>query len=230
MKTKIAIVGDYYETFETHTMLNQSLDYLKDQFDFEYEWVETAEVQNQKDRLLDQYSGIWSAPGSPFKSLDGALYAISYARLNNVPHIGTCAGFQHAMIELARNVLGIKEAQHEEYDTESSSPFINRLVFSLVGKTMVVHIKQNTLTQKLYGVDTTQEDYYCNFAINPLFRDSLNHEQIIVSGVDQDNEIRIVELKDHPFFIITLFVPQTQSKPGLPHPVIKGFVEAVCKA
>lgn len=157
------------------------------------------------------------------------MYAISYARLNDIPHLGTCAGFQHAMIDIARNVLGIKEAQHEEYDIEASKLFINKLVCSLAGKTMDVFLKKGTLTQKLYCVDKTEENYYCNFAINPAFKDSLDHPQIIVSGIDQDKEIRIVELKDHRFFIITLFVPQTRSKPGAPHPLIKGFLEAVCK-
>jgi CTP synthase (UTP-ammonia lyase) len=229
MKTKIAIVGEYYDTFEPHTSLNKSLDYLQNQYGFEYDWVETITVEKEKDELLKKYQGIWSAPGSPFKSLDGALYAISYARLNNIPHLGTCAGFQHAMIDIARNVLGIKEAQHEEYDTQASKLFINKLVCSLAGKTMDVYIKDGTLTQRFYGINKTKENYYCNFAINPEFKDSLHHPQIIISGIDQDKEIRIIELQNHKFFIITLFVPQTRSKPGAPHPLIKGFIGAACK-
>lgn len=229
MKPKIAIVGEYYKTFEPHTSLNKSLEYLNDQYDFEYAWIETESVENQKDELLKRYAGIWSAPGSPFKSLEGALYAISYARSNNIPHIGTCAGFQHAMIDIARNVLGIEDAQHEEYDMEASKLFINKLVCSLAGKTMDVYIRDETLAKKLYGVEKTKENYYCNFGINPSFKSSLNNPQIIVSGIDQDEEIRIVELKGHKFFIITLFVPQTRSKPGAPHPIIKGFIEAVCE-
>lgn len=229
MKSRIAIVGEYYDSFEPHTSLNQALDDLKDENDFEYEWLDTATVEKEKDEILNKYTGIWSAPGSPFKSLDGALYAISYARSNDIPHLGTCAGFQHAMIDIARNVLGIEEAQHEEYDTQASKLFINKLVCSLAGKSMDVYIKNGTLTQRLYGIDKAQENYYCNFAINSEFKDSLNHPQVIVSGLDQDKEIRIIELKDHRFFIITLFVPQTRSKPGAPHPLIKGFIEAACR-
>ena len=116
MKPKIAIVGEYYDTFDPHTSLNKSLEYLKSQYNFEYEWIDTESVENRNDELLKGYNGIWSAPGSPFKSLEGALYAISYARSNNVPHLGTCAGFQHAMIDIARNILGIEDAQHEESD------------------------------------------------------------------------------------------------------------------
>jgi CTP synthase (UTP-ammonia lyase) len=228
MKPKIAVIGEYYDNFEPHTSLSRSLDYLKDDYDFEYEWIETEIVEKEKDRLLTNYAGIWSAPGSPFKSLDGALYAITFARLKNIPHFGTCAGFQHAIIELARNVLGIEDAQHEEYDDKSSRLFINRMAFSLAGKTMDVHLKKGTLAHTLYGIDKATENYYCNFGINPAFKHYLAHPQIAVSGVDQDDEIRILEVPGHRFFMITLFVPQTRSRPESPHPLIRGFVKAVC--
>jgi CTP synthase (UTP-ammonia lyase) len=228
MKPKIAIIGEYYDNFDPHTSLNQSLEYLRDQFEFEYEWIETEAVEKAGNRRLENFAGIWSAPGSPFKSLDGALHAITYARVNDVPHIGTCAGFQHAVIEIARNMLGIEDAQHEEYDAGSSRLFVNRLACSLAGKTMDVYLKNDTLAHRLYGMDKTNENYYCNFGINPAFKQYLVHPRIAVSGVDQDDEIRIIEIPDLKFFLITLFVPQTRSRPGAPHPLIKGFVKAVC--
>ncbi|MBE0449070.1 MAG: CTP synthase [Actinobacteria bacterium] len=189
MKPKIAIIGEYYDNFKPHTSLNKSLDYLSDEYDFEYEWIDTELVDRERDGLLKNYAGIWSAPGSPFKSLVGALYAITFARVNDTPHLGTCAGFQHAVIELARNILGIKDAQHEEYDAQSSTLFVNKLVCSLAGKTMDVYLKSGTLAQKLYGLDETKENYYCNFGINRAFKQHLTHPQIAVSGVDQDDEI-----------------------------------------
>lgn len=228
MKPKIAIVGEYYDNFEPHAFLNTSLDYLRKDFDFGYEWIGTELIDRERDALLRNYAGIWSAPGSPFKSLDSALYAITFARLRDIPHIGTCAGFQHAVIELARNLLGIADAQHEEYDAQSSSLFVSKLVCSLAGKTMDVYLKSDTLAHKLYGLDETKENYYCNFGINPAFKRYLTHPQITVSGVDQDDEIRIIEMPSNKFFLITLFVPQTKSVPGAPHPLIKGFVNAVC--
>ena len=93
---------------------------------------------------------------------------------------------------------------------------------------MDVYFKSGTLAHKLYGLDKTNENYYCNFSINPAFKKYLAHPQISVSGVDQDDEIRIIELPGNKFFLITLFVPQTRSKPDSPHPLIKGFVKAVC--
>jgi CTP synthase (UTP-ammonia lyase) len=228
MKPKIAIIGEYYDTFVPHTALNESLDYLKAKYDFDYEWIETLTVEKYRDEILKGFTGIWSAPGSPFKSLDGALHAITFARLKDVPHLGTCAGFQHAVIELARSILGIKDAQHEEYDTMSSNLFVSRMACSLAGKTMDVFLKKDTLAHKLYGIDRAEENYYCNFGINPTFKSSLIHPQILISGVDQDEEIRIMELPSKRFFIITLFVPQTRSTIEVPHPLIKGFVEAAC--
>jgi CTP synthase (UTP-ammonia lyase) len=228
MKPKIAIIGEYYNNFEPHLSLNKSLGYLNDEYDFEYVWLETEQVENERDQLLRKYAGIWSAPGSPFKSLDGALYAITYARLKDIPHLGTCAGFQHGVIEIARNILGIEDAQHEEYDAQSSKLFINRLVCSLAGKRMDVYLKRGSLAHQLYQIDNTKENYYCNFGINPAFRQYLTHPQIFVSGVDQNDEIRIIELPNHKFFLITLFVPQIRSLPDSPHPLIKGFVKAVC--
>jgi len=228
MKPRIAVIGEYNDSSEPHIYLNRSLDYLKDEYEFEYEWVETITVDRERDRLLKNYAGVWSAPGSPFKSFDGALYAITFARVNDVPHLGTCAGFQHAVIELARNILGIEDARHEEYDAGSSTLFVSRLVCSLAGKTMDVYLKDSSIAQKLYAADKTEENYYCNFGISPDFKHSLDHPQISVSGLDQDKEIRIIELPDHRFFLVTLFVPQTRSKPDAPHPLIKGFIEAVC--
>jgi len=228
MKTKIAIIGEYYDTFEPHTSLNKSLDFLKDEYDFEYEWIDTVTIEKDRDQLLRKFAGIWSAPGSPFKSLEGALYAISYARLNDIPHLGTCAGFQHAIIEIARNILGVDDAQHEEYDAQSSKLFVSKLACSLAGKTMDVFLKSGSIAHRLYATDKTEENYYCNFGINPEIKGLLDHPQISVSGEDQDKEIHVIELTNHRFFLITLFVPQTKSKPKSPHPLIKGFMEAVC--
>jgi CTP synthase (UTP-ammonia lyase) len=225
---RIAIVGEFYNSFEPHMALNKALSYLKESYDFEFEWLDTESVNKKRGSLLSKYNGIWSAPGSPFKSLDGALYAVTHARENSIPHIGTCAGFQHSIIEIARNILGIKDAQHEEYESKSSTLFVNKLVCSLAGKEMDVFLSGGTKTEQLYSTKKTTENYYCNFAINPDFKNSLDHPNIKITGVDQDDEIRIIELTNHPFFIITLFVPQTKSTKGNPHPLIKGFIETIC--
>jgi CTP synthase (UTP-ammonia lyase) len=89
MKPTIAIIGEYHDGFEPHSALNRSLDDLGDGRDFTYEWIDTQIVATDDGRCLHGCAGIWSAPGSPFKSLGGALAAIRWARLNGIPHLGT---------------------------------------------------------------------------------------------------------------------------------------------
>lgn len=226
MDKRIAIIGEFYENFKPHTALNESIEHVKKkhQIDIGIEWIDTLKAEKEGDSLFVNYAGFWSAPGSPFKSLDGALNAIKYARVNDKPHLGTCAGFQHTVIEFARNVLQIENAQHEEYDKASPLLFINKLACSLAGKKMKVSLLEDSIAFDCYKSEETTEDYYCNFGINPEFKDQLRHEDLKISGIDQDGEVRIIELKKNRFFISTLFVPQTNSSPNLPHPIIERFI------
>lgn len=224
----IGIIGEYYSSFSPHTALNDALGHVRDMYEFEfnYEWIETERVAEEGEKLLNTFAGIWSAPGSPFKSLDGVLKAIHFARTKNVPHLGTCAGFQHVVVEFARNVLGFTNAQHEEYGPSSTQLFINRLSCSLAGKKMKVLLKPNTLALQCYGTNETEESYYCNFGINPEFQENLTHPELLISGLDNDGEIRIIEIPQNKFFLATLFVPQVNSAPSAPHPLVKSFVKA----
>lgn len=101
---------------------------------------------------------------------------------------------------------------------------ITSLACSLVGQHQPVVIAPGTLAARLYGVTHVTEPYYCNYGLNPSYRDMLERAGLIVSGAGADGEARIVELTSHPFFLATLFVPQAQSAPGRPHPVLAGFV------
>lgn len=223
----IAIIGEFNSDKKNHVRLNQALDWLKTDFDFDYLWIATDSVATQPDQLA-RFSGIWSAPGSPFNSVSGSLKAIQYAREHNIPHLGTCAGFQHTMLEYARNVLGIQNADHAEYNTDAEALVIQPLTCSLSGKTMTVSIVQNSLAHSCYQQSETTEDYYCSFGLNPIYRPVFEQSRLRFSGIDQDNEIRIVELSDHRFFIATLFVPQSRMTQENQHPVIRGFVAACC--
>jgi CTP synthase (UTP-ammonia lyase) len=228
MSKKIAIVGEYHRDFKPHDDLINALEIMQREYDFSYEWLGTQEVFENGDKLLSEYSGIWSAPGSPFQSLEGALYAIKYARINNVPHLGTCAGFQHTVLEYARNVLKIEGANHEEYDSDSSVLFIHKLVCSLAGKKMSIMIKENSLAYDCYQRKEIVEDYYCNFGLNPIFTPQLEESDLYITGTDDNKEIRIVELPNHDFFLATLFVPQSRFTEDNHHPIIKKFIEVIC--
>ena len=228
LKKTIAIVGDYSKGSVTHEKLNESLEHVKEKFgyDFSYEWISTAKLEQDGNEILENYSGIWSAPGSPVASLEGTLSAINFARVNNIPHLGTCAGFQHTVIEFARNILGVKEAQHEEYDANSSFLYISRLACSLAGKRMKVFIKENTKAFSCYNQKEVLENYFCNFGINPKIKNQLNHPKILVSATDENDDIRIIEMPENKFFVATVFVPQVNSTLEHPHPLIHEFVKS----
>lgn len=226
MNKRIVIIGEFYENFKPHIALNESIEHVKKkhQIDIGIDWIDTLKAEKEGDNLFVNYSGFWSAPGSPFISLDGVLKAIRYARINDKPHLGTCAGFQHTIIEFARNVLKIEDAQHEEYDNESSILYINKLACSLAGKKMKVNLFEGSIAFDCHKTVETTEDYYCNFGVNPEFNEKLKHEDLKISGIDQDGEIRIIEIMKNRFFVSTLFVPQTNSTENLPHPIIERFV------
>ena len=155
--------------------------------------------------------------------MDGALRVIRYARESDRPLLGTCAGFQHLVIELARDVLGIADAAHAENDPDAPNLFVSLLSCSLVGQSMTVSLRPGTRAAALYPAASATERYYCRFGLHPARVADLEAAGVVVSGVDQDDEPRIIELPDHRFALATLFVPQTSSAPGAAHPVVAGL-------
>jgi CTP synthase (UTP-ammonia lyase) len=130
------------------------------------------------------------------------------------------------VLEYARNVAGIKDAAHAENDPYASVLFVTRLTCSLVGKTMRVSITPGTLARRCYGAETAEEQYYCNFGMNPEYCGALVGAGLEISGRDEGGEVRIVELPGHPFFVGTLFVPQMRSTREWSHPLIAGLYKA----
>lgn len=133
MTPKIAILGDFNPAFSTHHALNNSIRQIKKLFDVEiqFDWIAT-DILNYKTVFNTMYCGIWIAPGSPYKDMENVLNTITYTRENNIPTFGNCGGFQHMIIEFARNVCGIKNADHEETNPDSSELLIAKLTCSLV--------------------------------------------------------------------------------------------------
>ncbi|MDA8062494.1 MAG: CTP synthase, partial [Actinomycetota bacterium] len=213
---KIGVVGDYRPTNETHLATTAALEHAGDAagLTVEVSWVPTAEIASDPETTLRGLQGVLIAPGSPYESMDGALAAIRVARTRGVPLLGTCGGFQHVVVELARHVLGIADADHGEYDPYASTLFITPLSCSLAGQAMDVQLHPDTLAARTYGSTTATERYYCNFGLNPEHLPALQAGGLVVSGVDHQGEVRVMELPGHPFFLATLFVPQTSSRAG----------------
>jgi CTP synthase (UTP-ammonia lyase) len=220
---KIGIIGDFNASNPTHVATTAGIRHAADALGRSIEpiWLATDQPHEYAN-----FDGLLGSPGSPYRSFEGALAAIRYARENKVPFIGTCGGFQHLVIEYARNVMGFTDAAHAESDPYASCLFITPLSCSLVGKTMEVAIQPGSKAAMACQSTRSMEQFYCNFGLNPEYRDQLEKDGLEFTGWDQNGEVRIVELSAHPFFAGTLFVPQARSTPGSPHPLILEFCRA----
>lgn len=226
MSNAIALLGEYTPTFPPHAATNAAIEHSRNSLgaDISARWVSTEDINPE---LFKQYSGIWVAPGSPYKNMEKTLWAIHHARETNIPCFGTCGGFQHMVLEYARNTLGFKDAQHAEYDPYASSLFISQLACSLAGREMPLDFAPGSRVAAIYGKLSAQEQYYCNFGVNPDCVAYLKQGAMKISGWDAEGEIRVIELPGHPFFIGTLFVPQMRSTQQQPHPLVTAFLAEV---
>jgi len=223
---QIGIIGDYNPSNPTHIATNDAIGHAAEVLPSHV--VKTTWLPTDQDHRLDDFHGLLCSPGSPYKSLEGALHGIQHARENTIPFLGTCGGSQHLVLEYARNVMGIREASHAETDPYASCLFITPLSCSLVGKTMQVNVKPGSRAAKIYKNSRASERYYCNFGLNPAYQEQLQHAGLAISGADEAGEARIMELSEHPFFLGTLFVPQANSTRGNPHPIVVEFLRASC--
>jgi len=223
---KIGIIGDYDKERLSHKATNEALHHCADYLgiNLELQWLPTESLERDVDRNISKFDGLWCAPGSPYKSMIGALNAIKFARENNYPFIGTCGGFQHTVIEYAQNKLGLKDGQHAEFDLYASYLFITALSCSLVGETRKILIDKNSRVCKIYNKTEVEERYNCNFGLNPDYQKLIDESGFKVVGKDEKGEARILELPQNKFFIATLFQPQLSSLPTNPHKLIVAYL------
>ncbi len=231
-KLLVGVIGDFLPTYDTHTMTNLSFRHSADSLGVkvEVEWLPTPTLDGNVDAKLRLFDAFLCAPGSPYKSSEGALNGIRFARENERPFIGTCGGCQHAIIEFARNVMGIEDAEHAEEHPDASNLFVTPLTCSLVGKVEEVKVLAGTRASKVYGTPTIKEKFYCNYGLNPARREDVEKAGLHVSGLDAGGEVRILELPKARFFFATLFVPQATSTPECPHPMITGLLHSAAAA
>ena len=189
-------------------------------------WVHTAKVGDPTVTLAG-YRGIWCVPASPYADENGAFAAIRFARESRRPFLGTCGGFQHALIEYARNVRGMAEAGHAETDPELAMPLIAPLACSLVEARQRLSLTPGSLIGAAYGGETpVEEGYHCNYGLNPALAAMLWDGELLPVAYDESGEVRAVELRSHPFFAATLFQPERRALAGEIPPLVRAFVGA----
>ena len=222
---KLAIIAEYDPSFEPHVQTNAAIAHAASvlSLDLQSEWISTADAHVT---TLSEFNAMWFAPGSPYRNLSRTLDAIRFAREQNVATLGTCGGYQHMVIEFARNVAGIRDAQHAEYDPYASRVIVSRLPCSLVGRELEISLSPGSRTAWAYGTDSIVERYYCNFGVNPDYVSQIASAGFTIVGTDANGECRVMELSHHRFFVGTLFVPQARSWPDHPHPLVTAFLLA----
>jgi CTP synthase (UTP-ammonia lyase) len=223
-KVIIGLVGDRNPANRVHVATEEALTGGPDAP--AVEWLATDQISGPRAIELRRYAGLLITPGSPYRSMDGALAAIRHAREHQVPLLGTCGGLQHLILEFARHVLGRVDANHEETNPGAPDLAVTALTCSLAGQTHPVRIVAGTQAAAIYGVDEVLEPFFCSYGLNPAYRPLLEARGLVISGIDRLGEVRIVELPSHPFFVGTLYVPQVRHSRSEPHPLISAFIAA----
>ncbi len=237
---RLALVGDYSPPVVAHDAIERSLRLLaaRPGRPLVWHWLGTDAIVDAP-RQLAGYAGVWCVPASPYRSMDGALAAIRFAREAGRPFLGTCGGFQHALIEFARDVLALPHADHAESARAEPHAIgdiprtpelvITPLACSLVGHRGEIKFTAGSQLFRLIG-PVAHEGFHCNYGPNPQYRDRFETAGLRFTAFDANGEIRGFELPGHPFFIGTLFQPERAALTGPVHPLVEAFVSAAGNA
>jgi len=230
---RIALVGDYDPAVAAHRAIPRALIAAAEcgRAALGFEWVDSDAV-GDAERTLARFDGLWCVPGSPYRSLAGVLAAIGFARRHQRPFLGSCGGFQHAVLEHARTDLGWADAEHAETAPEARRPVIAPLDCGLVETERTVRFAPGSLIARAYGRESSVETYRCRYGVVPALREALfgGHLRAVgfVAGEDDGSlpAVHAVERSDHPFFVATLFQSERAALQGQPVPLAEAFVRA----
>jgi CTP synthase (UTP-ammonia lyase) len=218
----VALVGDRSQGVRAHARIPLLVEALRrrDGIVLDPYWIPSTEADD-----LERFDGIWVVPGSPYSDPDKVVAAVRTAREHEIPFLGTCGGFQHAILELAASRAGLQAPRHAEYGITEGA-IIVELECSLVGHEGPIVYTPGTLIAKIAGVDRSLERYHCSYGIATDSIATLEAAGVIFGAHDQDGAPRALELRDHPFFLGTLFQPELAGDGTRAHPVIRAFAEA----
>ncbi|MEN0106265.1 MAG: CTP synthase [Pseudomonas sp.] len=225
----IGLIGDYQPDVIAHQAIPKALALAGAAVGVHVEpqWLATETLNGHKH--LAEYHGFWAVPATPYRDMDGALFAIRYAREKQVPFFGSCGGFQHALLEYARSVLGWADAEHAETHPEGKRLVIAPLVCGLVEVSGAIELAPGSQLADAYGQQQITEGYHCRYGLNPEFAKALASGPLRITAWDDERDARGIELEGHPFFVGTLFQPERAALEGRVPPITKAFIEAVMK-
>ena len=219
---RIAVLGDRNTNYLTHRELDAALARFPD-------WARPKWVATDSPEAVDHqaFDGLWVVPGSPFRD-DAAVYtAIGHARETGLPFLGTCAGFQYAVVEFAREVAGL-DAGHAETSPHAGTLVVAPLACSLVGEERTVACEPGTRLASICGTKPFTGFHWCGYGLAREHEDTLASAGLVPAARAEDAGVEGVELPGHPFFLATLFQPQVGASNGTAtlHPLILAFLDA----
>jgi CTP synthase len=236
---EIAIVGKYVQLSDAYLSVVEALNHaaISTYGKLRLRWINSEDLENESvEAHLKGVDGIVVPGGFGVRGVDGKIAAIKYARDRQIPFLGLCLGMQCSVIEWARNVRGLTDANSAEFDPHTTDPVINLLpgqqeVVDLGGTMRLglypCRVLPDTLAFKLYQEDVIYERHRHRYEFNNTYRDLLLKSGYVISGTSPDGQlVEIVELPKHPFFLACQFHPEFQSRPSTPHPLFKGFIQA----
>ena len=238
-KIEIGIVGKYVQLNDAYLSVTEALRHatLATGGELILRWINSEDLEtDDAKKYLEGIDGLVVPGGFGIRGVDGKIAAVKYARELQIPFLGLCLGMQCAVVEWARNLAGLKEANSAEFDPTGAHPVINLLpeqqdVVDLGGTMRLglypCRIEPNTLAHKLYGKEVIYERHRHRYEFNNAYRNLLLEAGYVISGTSPDGRlVEIIELPSHPFFVATQFHPEFKLRPSAPHPLFSGFIEA----
>ena len=228
---RTAIIGDDHPRIRAYPAICEALQHAANvlSVDVKPEWLPTSALGEDVEQQLSAFDAVWCGPWGPYANSGGAQRVIRFARESRLPFLGTCAGFQHAIIEFAHTMLGLEHAQYAEANPDAEECVINALPEPLIERTVAVTLDPKSRAAGIYRRTISAERYRCAFGLNPTFLSRLNQSGLRVSGVNEAGHATVVELADHPYFFATLFLPECSSRASAPHPLITAYVRTAAE-
>jgi CTP synthase (UTP-ammonia lyase) len=222
----IALVGDYDADRVAHQAIPRALERARAAHGAKlaWAWMGTADVESAPE-VLERFAAVWLVPASPYRSMGGALTAVRWARERGRAFLGTCGGFQHAVIEIARDVAGVRDAEHAETSPTAAERVVVPLACSLVGERGEVRFVEGSRLRAICG-PRRREGCHCQYGLNAGYRAALEQAGLRFTAFDVNQEVRACEWPAHPFFVGTLFQPERAILHGELHPIVDAFVNA----
>jgi CTP synthase len=235
----VAVVGKYVNLRDAYLSVIEALKHggFHHGVDVHIEWISSDDLENEEAaKVLAGVHGIVVPGGFGWRGVEGKLDAVTYAREEGVPYLGLCLGLQCAVIEFARNVCGLDDANSSEFDPATPHPVIDLLpeqknVTDLGGSMRLgaqpCHVVPGTKAEQVYGEPVVYERHRHRYEVNPAYHEVLSGKGMVFSGLSPDGRlVEIIELEGHPFFMAGQFHPELKSRPTRPHPLFRDFVGA----